>query len=568
MSSLASLSAIPFYAWRKVQRAVLEPAARICKDPLCSVAEAAIVSLLKSITLGRLVVHTSSRTYVFPAKTSQHLVPRESDLDGQMLNAELTVRSPIFWLRLASMGDLGFAEAYMYGEVECADLFEIFEVFLANSACLASLDTPLARLSRIPQQFAGAYLINTLANARRNISAHYDISNEMFMGFLSKDMTYSCAIFPGLDADLRSTSLPSMGGIGVGSPGLTGSPAQRRPSIGNSFEWTTTTGSLSHSQSTLANIHLVGLGLKDTQLDAADGSAHPSEGRMKAMQNEDALYEAQMRKLRHIVRKADIRQGHRVLEIGTGWGALGILIATTVPGTTVDTLTLSTQQAALAGERVKAAGLEARVRVHLMDYRDMPKEWEGAFDRLVSVEMVEAVGREFLETYWEKIDWALKRETGVGVIQGITLPEARFETYVCGTDFIRKSELSLCLQIFPGGFLPTLTLLVDTLTRASQGRLVVDSVSNIGPHYARTLREWRLRFEACFEDVVVPALKKQYSGVADDATVGREEIDVFRRKWLYYFCYCEMGFAIRALGDHIIAFTREGNVDYGCQVFE
>lgn len=85
-------------------------------------------SLLKSITLGRLVVHTSSRTYVFPAKTSQHLVPRESDLDGQMLNAELTVRSPIFWLRLASMGDLGFAEAYMYGEVECADLFEIFEV--------------------------------------------------------------------------------------------------------------------------------------------------------------------------------------------------------------------------------------------------------------------------------------------------------------------------------------------------------------------------------------------------------------------------------------------------------
>lgn len=230
-------------------------------------------------------------------------------------------------------------------------------------------------------------------------------------------MTYSCAIFPGLDADLRSTSLPSMGGIGVGSPGLTGSPAQRRPSIGNSFEWTTTTGSLSHSQSTLANIHLVGLGLKDTQLDAADGSAHPSEGRVKAMQNEDALYEAQMRKLRHIVRKADIRQGHRVdtrplflssirlnhrdisqvLEIGTGWGALGILIATTVPGTTVDTLTLSTQQAALAGERVKAAGLEARVRVHLMDYRDMPKEWEGAFDRLVSVEMVEAVGREFLE---------------------------------------------------------------------------------------------------------------------------------------------------------------------------
>ena len=129
-----------------------------------------------------------------------------------------------------------------------------------------------------------------------------------------------------------------------------------------------------------------------------------------------------MRKLRHIIRKADIRPGHKVriqapqtfvrepnltrsiapvllqvLEIGSGWGSMSLLITSTIPGTTVDTLTLSTQQAELARKRAAAAGLSDRIRVHLMDYRNMPPEWEGAFDRVVSVEMVEAVGREYME---------------------------------------------------------------------------------------------------------------------------------------------------------------------------
>ncbi|THG94401.1 hypothetical protein EW145_g8147 [Phellinidium pouzarii] len=141
----------------------------------------------------------------------------------------------------------------------------------------------------------------------------------------------------------------------------------------------------------------------------------------------------------------------------------------------------------------------------------MPAEWAGAFDRVVSVEMVEQVGREFLEEYWRVIDWALNPTTGVGVVQSITIPEA----------------------IFLGGFLPTLTLLVQSLSSGSKGRLVIDAVSNIGPHYARTLREWRRRFISHFPDVIEPALKAEYPDIMAGEN-GQREIEVFKRKWIYY----------------------------------
>lgn len=137
------------------------------------------------------------------------------------------------------------------------------------------------------------------------------------------------------------------------------------------------------------------------------------------------LYDAQIRKLNHIITKLIVLPNQRVLEIGSGWGSFAILLAQTVPGTTVDTLTLSSQQQALAQARISAAGLSDRITVHLMDYRDMPKEWEGAFDRVVSIEMIEHVGKEFLEQYWSVTDWAMKRQGGVGVVQVITIPESR-----------------------------------------------------------------------------------------------------------------------------------------------
>ncbi|KAG6849985.1 hypothetical protein C0991_010852 [Blastosporella zonata] len=139
----------------------------------------------------------------------------------------------------------------------------------------------------------------------------------------------------------------------------------------------------------------------------------------------------------------------------------------------------------------------------------MPPEWKGAFDRVVIVEMIEDVGAEFYEKFWEVIDWAMKKKGGAGVIQVTTIPEA----------------------LFPGGLLPSLTLVLQTMEAGSQGRLTVDSISNIGPHYARALREWRQRFLDSFESVIVPALKREYPDVMCGPRA-KEEIEVFKRKWI------------------------------------
>ncbi|KAI0785790.1 CFS1-like protein [Abortiporus biennis] len=475
-------------------------------------------SVLSRIAHGQIRIDTETRSYVFP----EEILPTNK---FPHVRAHIHVLRPSFWLRLALMSDLGFSEAYMFGDIDCEDLIAVFEIFLRNRSELSSLDSGLSSIfATISQRLASSRFLNSISNTRGNISAHYDISNDMFMGFLSKDMTYSCAIFPDLDSDLTATS-SSISSSSSSSP-------QSRVSSPSPAPHSRTSSHSSHTQ--------------------------------KLNTENDVLFNAQMRKLEHLIKKCDIRPGHKVLEIGSGWGAMAILITSTIPGTTVETLTLSSQQQSLVRERVKNAGLVdedgvERVRCHLMDYRDMPEEWEGTFDRVISVEMVEAVGKEFLETYWAKIDWALKKDTGVGVVQGITIPESRYETYIREVDFIRK-------WIFPGGNLPTLTHLISSLTSGTGGRLVVDSVCNIGPHYSRTLREWRRRFEGEFENTIIPALKREYPDLMGGVN-GEEEIEVFRRKWIYYYCYCEIGFTNRILGDHIITFAREGYQDFGCNVY-
>jgi len=149
-----------------------------------------------------------------------------------------------------------------------------------------------------------------------------------------------------------------------------------------------------------------------------------SQGRGKSVdvggEARDELHEGQVRKLKHAIDKAKILPGHRVLDIGCGWGSLAIMIAESIPSTKIDAITLSVQQQSLAQERIAAAGLSDRITVHLMDYRKMPSDWENAFDRVVSIEMMEHLGEDFLE------EFAFGNETkgAVGVVQVITMPEA------------------------------------------------------------------------------------------------------------------------------------------------
>ncbi|KAL8279229.1 hypothetical protein RQP46_008266 [Phenoliferia psychrophenolica] len=269
--------------------------------------------------------------------------------------------------------------------------------------------------------------------------------------------------------------------------------------------------------------------------------------KIAAVEGVDELEEAQMRKLRTVIARARLSKGDKVLEIGSGWGSLAIE-AVRSTGCTVDTLTLSVEQKMLAEARIKAAGLSASIKVHLLDYRSLPDSFTHAFDRVISIEMIEAVGKEFLPTYFATLDKVLKTDRGLAVVQVITMPEARFESYGKSVDFIQK-------HIFPGGFLPSVTCLVDSILTGTKGTLVVEQIENIGPHYARTLREWCRRFEATFESDIVPALREAYPELT-----GRKGIEVFRRKWLFYFKYCASGFSTRALGDHILTITREGNL--------
>ena len=234
-----------------------------------------------------------------------------------------------------------------------------------------------------------------------------------------------------------------------------------------------------------------------------------------ADEDEETLEQAQITKLNRFIDGAHIKPTDHVLEIGTGWGSFAIE-AVRKTGCTVTSLTLSIEQKALAEKRIAAAGFTDKIEVKLMDYRAIPTP-KVPYDKVVSIEMLEAVGREYLETYFSCIHRLLKKD-GIAVFQCITMPEGRYEAYSKGEDFIRK-------YIFPGGHLPSISQLVENISKGSQGTLVVERIENIGGHYAKTLRLWREQFMLNFESRIRPALMMEHEEMGDNA------VDVFRKKW-------------------------------------
>ena len=231
----------------------------------------------------------------------------------------------------------------------------------------------------------------------------------------------------------------------------------------------------------------------------------------------EALEDAQERKLQEFIRQAKIKESDHVLEIGTGWGSFAIS-AVRSRNCKVTSLTLSKEQKALAEQRIAAAGLSDRVKVLLCDYRALPTPDNGWYDKIISIEMLEAVGREYLDTYFECINRLLKPRGGIAVFQCITMPENRYKAYASGEDFIRK-------YIFPGGHLPTVSQLIGSINRGSKGTLVPDALLNIGGHYAKTLRLWREKFDRNFNSKIRPALLEEHGGMTE------KDIELFRRKW-------------------------------------
>ena len=240
---------------------------------------------------------------------------------------------------------------------------------------------------------------------------------------------------------------------------------------------------------------------------------------------EDAtLREASIAKFDAVCRKLALTSSDHLVEIGTGWGGLAIHAAENY-GCRVTTTTISREQHDFAKEKIAARGLSDRITLLFEDYRDL----RGQFDKLVSIEMIEAVGARYLDTYFSKCSSLLK-PTGAMMLQAITLQDQFYDKALKSVDYIQRF-------IFPGSFIPSVTAIADSVTRVTDMKLF--NLEDIGPHYAPTLKAWRERFFANIDKV---------------RALGYPES--FNRLWEFYLCYCEGGFAERQLGNVQMLLTK------------
>ncbi|KAF8148393.1 Mycolic acid cyclopropane synthetase-domain-containing protein [Crassisporium funariophilum] len=449
-------------------------------NPLQNFAKSTILGLLGRVTRGELVIESLDKVYEFGK-------PYTLTIDGHSwpLSAKITIKEENFWVRMLLHADFGFADAFMLGEIEVDKLRDVFKIFVLNRKSVGELSTLLTPLVRLVSYISNLRLANGLTGSKSNISAHYDLSNDVFAAFLSWDLTYSCAIF---DKEAK---------------GAVGDLIESRP--------------------------------------IAPPRSHYLEKRTIPA---DDLERGQLAKLHLIAQRAHIKKGSRVLEIGCGWGSFSILAAGTY-GATVEALTISDEQKVAIDKNIADAGLSHAINVHVLDYRQMPESFYQAFDAVVSIGVMEHVGIEFMRGWFKKMSWAMKPENSFKVLTMSTVPDTRWHQYSTEVDFVRK-------YIYPGGQLSSVNTLVSDITAAG---LNIESIENIGPHYARTLREWGYRFERNFESHIRPALLTQYPQLSP------EDIVIFRRKWEYYFAYSEAGFALRSISDHVITTTREANTE-------
>jgi len=237
-----------------------------------------------------------------------------------------------------------------------------------------------------------------------------------------------------------------------------------------------------------------------------------------------SMEQASIAKLDRICQKLELSEKDHIVEIGTGWGSFALHAAGHY-GCQVTTTTISEEQFVLARERIIAAGLQDKINVVKKDYRHM----EGQYDKLVSIEMIEAVGLKYLGNYFQKCASLLK-PTGKMLIQAITIADQHFEYSKRNVDFIQR-------YIFPGGALPSVTALTNTATNLTSLRMT--ALEDITDHYAMTLREWREKF---------------YANVDTITALGYD--NRFLRMWEYYLCYCEGGFEERSIGCVQAEFTK------------
>ncbi len=397
------------------------------KEILGSTAKKLFLSTLQGLRGGSLELILTDRTLIFGVASSE-------------LNTQLLVHRERFFARALLGGDTAIGEAYMDGDWSTPDLVSLMRLAVRNLAQLEKSNTFFSALSRFADRLRQSMRTNTVEGSRRNIHAHYDLSNEFFNLFLDQSMVYSCA-------------------------------------------WYETA--------------------------------------------EDSLETAQFQKLDRICRKLDLQPRDRVLEIGTGWGAFALHAARNY-GCQVTTTTISQQQYEYARELFGVADPDRRIELLLRDYREL----SGTFDKIVSIEMFEAVGFEHYDEFFRTCDRLLNPD-GSMLLQTITMNEQRFARYLKQSDWIQK-------YIFPGAELASLRGVLDSLARAT--RLSLFHAEDMGVHYARTLASWRKRF---------------VNSIAKVKALGFD--DRFIRMWDYYLAFCEGAFLERHISDFQLLLTKNYN---------
>ena len=245
--------------------------------------------------------------------------------------------------------------------------------------------------------------------------------------------------------------------------------------------------------------------------------------------NSVSLEQASIEKIDRICRKLKLNKNDHILEIGTGWGSFSLHAAKQY-GCTIDTVTISDAQYEYASKKIESSGLDSQINIFNKDYRKI----EGKYDKIVSIEMIEAVGYQFIPQYFSKISSLLK-EDGLVAIQGITYNDQNFEQYKNSVDFIKK-------YIFPGSCLVSVAQISDVIKEYTD--LAIVDMEDITKHYAETLNRWKVNFMK-----VIPEVKK----------MGFSE--AFIKMWEFYFVFCEAGFLERNIGDVQLVFSKSGARD-------
>jgi len=388
-------------------------------------AQRALFQAIRNLEIGELTIRTRETAHHFCGST-----------DGG-ISAEIQVYDPQFFSKVIRGGVVGVAEAYRDGWWNSPDLVSVIRLLVRNRKALESVDGRFSRVAQAIRSVWHRLNRNSIGGSRRNISAHYDLSNDFFELLLDKTMTYSSAIFD---------------------------------------------------------------------------------------QPHSTLEEAQISKIDRLCRKLDLGPNDHLLEIGTGWGAFSIHAAAEY-GCRVTTTTISQEQHRLAAERVEEAGLSDRIEMRLEDYRHL----KGQFNKVVSVEMIEAVGHEYYRDFFRQCA-RLATPDALFAMQAITIADQYYDRARRTVDFIKR-------YIFPGSNIPSMTALLQASQASSDWRL--RDLEDLTPHYCRTLAEWRVN------------LQRHQSEIAD---LGLDE--QFRRLWEFYLVYCEGGFAERHISSVQIVFTR------------